>query len=134
MTHKGKLAVIAALPGTTSSIMGKTGIKESSVRRWLNICQAEGALHIGEWLRSGGNFQAQYVAGPGVNADCKLRTRTNAQHSKQFRKRARLDGRYQDILAQERGKWWADSAVRKAAKRPNNWASSLGLPTIAGAA
>ncbi len=107
--------VLAALPGTAPEICASTGLAKSVVWRWLGLLREDCECHVGGWVRvpGGGPFQARYVAGPGVDAICRLRPFTEAQKSARFRRKARSNGSWLDRLAQVRGRYWANRPKRR---------------------
>ena len=118
-----KSHVIAAMPGTVPEITARSGLTESTVKRWIFIMRAAGESHIGSWKRSEGpgGFQSIHVAGPGADAVCKLKRRTCAQYSKRSRKAAKADGRMEIAQARRSAKYYAN----KAATQPHDWTAAL---------
>lgn len=107
--------VMAALPGTAKSIETSTGRGKTTVWRWLKDIHDAGECHIVKWSRCelGGPFVAHYVAGPGVDAVCRLRPFTEAQKSARYRRKARADGSWLDRLARVRSRYWANRPKRR---------------------
>ncbi len=104
--------VLAAMPGTSTELMDKTGLSRTTVWRWSNDLHAAGECHISAWTRveGGGPFMPTYSPGPGKDVRCFLKAYTEMQKSRRFRARARRDGRWEDIQARQRAKYWADKA------------------------
>ncbi|MBV8660375.1 MAG: helix-turn-helix domain-containing protein, partial [Burkholderiales bacterium] len=90
-----KSQIIAAMPGSVPEIMAKSGMNESTVKRWIRIMRAAGESHIGSWKRSNGSggFQSVHVLGAGQDAPCCLKSFTVAQCCKRSRRNAKVDGR-----------------------------------------
>lgn len=104
--------VVDALPGNLHTIMAATGLSRGAVWRWLKDIHQAGGVHVAKWSRTpgGGPFLAWYEAGPGVDAECKLKPLTTAQKSRRHRVKAKQDGRWDFRLAAQRAKWAADRA------------------------
>jgi hypothetical protein len=113
--------IARALPGTMNDLVRNSGCAESTIRRWLHRLRAEGECHIGGWRRNAGGPTPYYVAGPGKDARCNLKTFTNAECSR--RSRARMKGtEHGDVmLAKNR----ARQVVERAKGRPHSWADAL---------
>lgn len=109
-----------AMPGTFGELVGKTGLSQSTIKKWLAVIRADGASHIGKWIRTegrGGSFRPVHVLGPGRDARCNLKRMDGAECSRRYRKalaKASKEGdpRLDRRRAVASAKWFA----RKAAK------------------
>lgn len=115
--------VAAALPGYIEDIVLKTGLAESTIRRWLNRMRLADhkTVHIARWKRKNGGMAPYYVLGDGVDAT-KPKPHSQAQYSRKWRKHRR----------EKKAERAAALAVTMAhaalaAKTPQTWASALGL-------
>ena len=124
--------VEAALPGTVLQIVAKTGLVESTVRRWLVRLRADGKAHISKRLRNVGGSTPVWIAGPGEDAP-PIVPYTSAQYSKRFRRRVKKaiakavetgveDKRYANKIS----KHIAGQTVAQTRAKPNTWLSALG--------
>lgn len=103
-----------ALPGTRRDIEVKTGLSKNCVWRWIEDLHAVGECHITRWERpEKGPYMPRYAPGPGKDKLCDLVHMTVTEKAKRYRKRARADGSWQDRLAQQRSKYWADKAAER---------------------
>lgn len=114
-----KSAVAAALPGTIHEIAKKSGLAESTIRRWLRELRENNAAHISRWNRQNGLPTPFYAAGPGKDRPAP-KARTSAQYSKKWRA-----ARRKERIEREEARAEADEFVRQAASTPKTWASSL---------
>lgn len=126
-----KAQVVAAMPGTVPEIVVRSGMTESTVKRWICIMRAAGESHIGSWKRSvgPGQFQSIHVLGPGDDAACKLRPFTVAECSKRARRAGRINGNADAIQARRSAKYYA----KKAASAAHDWAAALFMAPHKGA-
>ena len=62
--------ILAALPGTTTEIIQKTGLGKKSIYPAVANLLIDGVLHIASWIRKDGSGRpsAIYQSGPGVEA------------------------------------------------------------------
>lgn len=118
-----KAQVVAAMPGTVPEIMARSGMTETTVKRWIRILRAAGESHIAKWKRSigSGAFQSVHVLGAGQDARCYLQPYTTAQLSKRSRRAGKVDGRAEATQARRSAKYYA----KKAARTPHDWAAML---------
>jgi hypothetical protein len=116
-----RAAVLAALPGDVHQLVEKTGLVESTVRRWLvRMRKAEPKqARVISWKRKNGGMAPRYVAGPGADAP-KPKARTQAQYSQKWRV-ARKAERLEIEAARAEARAHAD----RAARTPQAWTSAL---------
>ncbi len=117
-----KHLVAAALPGTLSEIIEKSGMLASTVCRWLRKLREEGACHVGGWERTkgtGGPIKRVYVAGPGEDVMCKLKRAGTAVYSARYRKK---NSDKRDTYNARRN---AINAADRALRTPNTWLGEL---------
>ncbi len=113
MTHnKHRAAVLAALPGNCNHVAEVTGFGRTTIWRWLTDLHTNGEAHVDSWSRSdsGGPFIPCYTPGSGVDAICKIKPMSEAQKARRHRKKAKRDGSWEDRLAKQRAKYWANKA------------------------
>lgn len=113
-------AVLAALPGTLSEIMSKSGVKKQAVARWLRIMRKNKECHVGKWRRSKGQgpLMRFYVRGHGIDAKRPERL-SMAVYKKRYR------DRHPDEVDIYNARRRAISVANRAARTPQNWASAL---------
>lgn len=116
-----KETVAAALPGNIEQLVAKTGLAESTIRRWLvRMRKTEPKeARITSWKRKAGGMAPRYAAGPGVDAK-KPKARTQAQYSQKWR-----DARKEERLEIEAARTEARAAADRAARTPQAWTSAL---------
>ena len=124
MPQPGFQKLIArALPGCMQELVIKSGCAESTIRRWLKRFRDADEAHISGWTRNAGAITAIYSAGKGTDVPCRLKRKTSAQYSKDWRKRAKQSGDLEFVYARRN----AIERAKAAAKRPNTWLSALGV-------
>lgn len=105
-----------ALPGNYSELRQRSGLAESTVKRWIKLMHAEGAVHISGWQRCtgnsghGGRFMPVFTAGAGKDKPCLLKRLTSAETSTAWRKRERAAGRWHEVLERCNSMKWAKKA------------------------
>jgi hypothetical protein len=116
-----RILIARSLPGSMTDLVRKSGCAESTIRRWLHRMRADGTCHISGWERNCSSITAIYSAGPGPDAPCRLKRKTSAQYSKEWRDRARKSGELDVIYARKNARDRASTATKK----PHDWAAAL---------
>lgn len=128
--------VLDVLPATIDEIAAKTGMTVNQVK--FRLRQMKPALcHTGRWKRAsgeGGSHQPVIVAGPGEDAPCSFKTRTNAENSRRYRKRVKkaiekalAGGKVSDRYTRHIARRQVDEVVARTRVAPQNPFSALGL-------
>ena len=120
-----KTLIVRSLPGCMQELAKKSGCAESTIRRWLHRLRKSDAVGvcISGYVRNCAAITAVYSAGFGPDAPCRLKAKTSAQYSKEWRKRARKSGSLELIYSRKNALRRAETA----AKRQHTWLSALGV-------
>lgn len=119
MKHRAntaRLTVRDAMPGTQQQIHKSTGVSQASISRWCDYLRACGDAHIGAWRRSEkypGVFLAVYHPGPGKDAKCPYKPRTQQDRDRDSVRRRRRSGAWEERKARERAYYWAKKPARR---------------------
>lgn len=116
-----KKAILAALPGTVLEIRERTGLAESTIRRWARKLRGT-EMRISHYIRTGGLYTPHYVAGAGKDAK-EPAPMTGAEYCRRWREKARKSGELEFVYARRH----ARDRANRAKKQPQSWLSALGL-------
>lgn len=116
-----KKAILAALPGTVLEIRERTGLAESTIRRWARKLRGT-EMRISRYIRTKGLYTPVYVAGPGKDAN-EPDAMSTADYCRRWREKARKSGELEFVYARRH----ARDRAKRAEKRPQSWLSALGL-------
>ncbi len=116
-----RATVKAALPGNIEQLVEKTGLAESTIRRWLvRMRKAEPKeAHIVGWKRKCGGMAPRYAAGPGKDMK-KPKARSNAQYSQKWRAARKVER-----LELEAARAEARACADRVASTNQSWFSAL---------
>lgn len=109
--EKNIALVLSALPATQHEVAQRTGLAQSTVSRNMAVLVAREEAYLSSYTRPSGptyNFTAIYSPGKaprGFTAKVPDRM-TQAERTAKYRKRARKDGTWEDVLAQQRSYHW----------------------------
>jgi hypothetical protein len=108
-------------PMTMPEMSAASGLTAATVWRYVKRLTAEhlGPLprqaHISAWKRDDGPSRkpvAVYSRGPGKDVPCTIKPIGNTKSYKEYRKRQRASGDWEDRKAKERAKHWANKPAR----------------------
>lgn len=116
-----KKAILAALPGTIHDIRAKTGLAESTIRRWARKLKGKG-MRISRYKRTSGLYTPVYVVGYGPDAP-DPGALSCADYCRRWREKAKATGEIEFVYARRH----ARDRAKRAAKTPQTWLSALGL-------
>jgi hypothetical protein len=115
--------VLGAMPGTKAHLVTRSGVSHAAVLRWVRLLHAAGEIHITSWAphpRAGAHM-AVYAIGNLPDVKCKIKTLTKRQIRRRYEAKAKEDGRWDDVKARDRSRYW----VRKAAAVGDSMVSAL---------
>ena len=116
--------VPAKLPGSVAEIARELGKSGPGVYAAIQKLKARGECHIEKWARSPrGAISPIYAAGPGKDAECRLKAFTPKQLRDRSKRNRVADGRWSERQAKDRMRWW----TKKAETRKSTWLSALGV-------
>lgn len=111
-----KPAILAALPATQYEVIERTGLSGATVSRRLARLRSEGIVRIGSWLKppkTGGRATAVYQSGAGADKPCPYKPKPQHVLDERSRAKRRRNGDWEDALAKQRAKYWANKVPRR---------------------
>lgn len=106
-----------ALPGTYGELIERTGLAESTVKRWIKVMRAEGKVFISAWRRCignpghGGQFMPRFAVGENrKDRPCPFKASTSTETSTRHREKAKKTGEWAHMLARSNARKWARKA------------------------
>lgn len=88
------------LPGTYRELAGKIGCSVQAVEYHSARMRKDGLCHVGSYRRcrgTGGGYQPVLVAGPGQDAQCKLKALDEKTYQRRFRAKEKGSGSEREI-------------------------------------
>lgn len=111
--------VEAALPGTYGELIERTGLAESTVKRWIKIMRAEGLVSITAWRRCignaghGGRYMPRFAVCSRPDVPCPFVRLTSTESSTMHRDRLKKSGEWAHKLATWNARKWARKAQQQ---------------------
>jgi hypothetical protein len=109
-------------PMTLSQLSLASGLSTTTIHRYIKRMTADypGPLprqaHVHAWVRDESAARkpiAIYARGPGEDAVCKIKAKTDQQRLHEYRARQRKSGDWEDRKAAERARHWANKPARR---------------------